>query len=402
MRLLPFTLLLLCSIFVCVSAWTKEDHEIFRLRDELATAEGENVTFYDFLGVRPKATQDEITKALRKKSKLYHPDKVKQSLSASKATAAAKTARGKGKKPGVHVNKGPSQSELRQAVAQANQRFARLTVVAKILGGPTRERYDHFLKNGFPRWKGTGYYYARFRPGLGSVLVGLLVVGGGGAHYAAMYLGWKRQREFVERYVRQARRAAWGDELGIPGITAGMDASASAPAPPPSEEPAMVLNRRQRRLQERDNKRESSQGKKSKNNRKSGTNTPVEAEVSGGPVGERKRVVAENGKVLIVDANGNVYLEEENEDGEKAEYLLDIDEIAKPSFKQTALYRLPIWAFNQTVGRAITPLRKPEEGELEPEESDSGDSDTLAPDTPTPLPGARNSRGGAQRRRRGR
>ena len=28
-------------------------------------------------------------------------------------------------------------------------------------------RYDFFYKNGVPRWRGTGYYYSRFRPGLG-------------------------------------------------------------------------------------------------------------------------------------------------------------------------------------------------------------------------------------------
>ena len=27
--------------------------------------------------------------------------------------------------------------------------------------------YDFFYKNGVPKWRGTGYYYARFRPGLG-------------------------------------------------------------------------------------------------------------------------------------------------------------------------------------------------------------------------------------------
>ncbi len=28
-------------------------------------------------------------------------------------------------------------------------------------------RYDFFYKNGVPIWRGTGYYYSRFRPGLG-------------------------------------------------------------------------------------------------------------------------------------------------------------------------------------------------------------------------------------------
>lgn len=33
------------------------------------------------------------------------------------------------------------------------------------LGHPTR--YDFFYKNGVPKWRGTGYYYSRFRPGVG-------------------------------------------------------------------------------------------------------------------------------------------------------------------------------------------------------------------------------------------
>lgn len=69
------------------------------------------------------------------------------------------------------------------------ERFARLGVVASILRSEegrersvSREvtweyyfgltcslecRYDFFYKNGVPRWRGTGYYYSRFRPGLG-------------------------------------------------------------------------------------------------------------------------------------------------------------------------------------------------------------------------------------------
>jgi hypothetical protein len=29
------------------------------------------------------------------------------------------------------------------------------------------QRYDFFYKNGVPKWRGTGYYYSRYRPGLG-------------------------------------------------------------------------------------------------------------------------------------------------------------------------------------------------------------------------------------------
>ncbi|KAI9814093.1 MAG: hypothetical protein M1832_005981 [Thelocarpon impressellum] len=350
MRLSLYASLLVCLAFTLVVAWSKEDHEIFRLKDQVAALEGPDVTFYDFIGVKPSAGQDDITKAYRKKSKLIHPDKVKQTFLATNQKPGAKAKAKEKKKPGVHVAKAPSSSEVSQAVKEAGERFTQLGLVAAILRGPERERYDHFLANGFPRWRGTGYYYARFRPGLGSVLLGLFIVAGGGAHYGALYLSWKRQRDFVGRYIRHARRAAWGDELGVKGIP-GVGPS-TAPASVASEKGGDMgmqnLNRRQRRMQEKESK-------KSKGGPKDGTSTPVEvvAPAASGPTGEKKRVTAENGKVLIVDSLGNVYMEQENEDGESEEYLLDVEEIPKPTIRQTALVRLPVWLYRLSVGKAL-------------------------------------------------
>ena len=215
----------------------------------------------------------------------------------------------------------------------ATATYQRLTVIAEILKGPSRERYDHFLRNGFPKWKGTGYYYARFRPGLGSVLLGLLVVCGGGMHYFALVMGWKRRKEFVSRYIRHARRTAWGDDTGIQGIsalatglpdTSGQDYGNTTPP----DEFSGPMNRRQKRMQEREARKES--GKKTvakKKVRSSGVSTPVEGEAPTGPVGRKKRIVAENGKVLIVDTEGNVFLEEETEEGMVQEFLLDVSDL---------------------------------------------------------------------------
>jgi hypothetical protein len=58
--------------------------------------------------------------------------------------------------------------------------------------------------------------------------------------------------------------------------------------------------------------------------RAAGISAPVEATITSGPQGAKKRIVAENGKVLIVDSVGNVFLEEETEDGVKGEFLLDV------------------------------------------------------------------------------
>jgi hypothetical protein len=190
---------------------------------------------------------------------------------------------------------------------------------------------------------------------LGSVLIGLFLVLGGGAHYGALVLSWKRQRDFIDRYIRQARRTAWGDETGIRGIP-GVDGT-TAPAPTAPEEPdnMMQMNRRQKRQMERENKKDKSGKGKAK---PQGTHTPVP---DAGPVGEKKRVVADNGKVLIVDEMGNVYLEEEDEDGDTQEFLLDPDEIAKPTMKDTAVYRFPIWTYGKIVGRFQKAAKEPKQ-----------------------------------------
>ncbi|KAI8635415.1 hypothetical protein F5Y19DRAFT_469284 [Xylariaceae sp. FL1651] len=333
------------------AAWSKEDREIFRVRDELATHEGPDVTFYDFLGITPSATQDEINKAYKKKTKSLHPDKVKQQL------MAERTKQNKAK--GVKVTKAPTQSQIKTAIKKAGERQARLSIVTNVLRGPGRERYDHFLRNGFPTWKGTEYYYSRYRPGLGTVLFGCLLVGGGGFHYIALYMSWRRQREFVERYIKFARHAAWGDNLNIPGVDGS---AAAAPPPPPAaaddDQPPMAMNRKQRRMQEKETRRESAkEGRRSNRARGrgsqqvSGSATPVPQAQGASPTGSKKRVVAENGKILVVDSLGDVYLEQEDADGNVQEFLLDPNELPPPTVKDTALFKLPGWIYAFTVGK---------------------------------------------------
>jgi hypothetical protein len=240
---------------------------------------------------------------------------VKQQFIAEKSTGKGKP---KAKKPGVHASKGPSQAEIKATTKAATERYARLTLVTTILRGPGRERYDHFLSNGFPKWKGTGYYYARFRPGLGTVLTGLFIFVGGGGHYLALYMSWKRQQEFVGRYIKFARHAAWGENLGIPGL----DGTATPPvADSDPEGMQQPMNRRQRRMQEKDSRKEKAE--KKQRGSKAAKASPPETPPSGA-TGRKKRVVAENGKILVVDSVGNVYLEQADAEGETQEFLLDV------------------------------------------------------------------------------
>ncbi|KAI0677599.1 DnaJ-domain-containing protein [Trametes maxima] len=166
----------LAVLVTAVVAWTKEDHEIFDLVSAIEAAEGKGTTFYSWLDVSNTASTSEISKAYRKKSLQLHPDK----------------------------NKG---------VKGAHERFARLGVVAAILrNGEKRERYDFFYKNGVPRWRGTGYYYSRFRPGLGTVLT-FLVILTSGLQYLVQKMNYNRDLKRINEIRDQARAAAWGAKL---------------------------------------------------------------------------------------------------------------------------------------------------------------------------------------------
>lgn len=150
--LLAFVLsITLFSISTSASQWSKEDHEIFELQAALEKAEAalsrksssgsggsKKVNFYSLLGIPNTATSSEIKRAYRKKSLELHPDK----------------------------NSG---------VKGAQKRFEQLGLVYKILRDDRKDRYDHFLRSGFPKWRNTGYFYERYRPGLGSVIVGIVV-----------------------------------------------------------------------------------------------------------------------------------------------------------------------------------------------------------------------------------
>lgn len=315
----------------------------------MIASEGQDVTFYDFIGVKPGAAWDDINKAFRKKSRSIHPDKARQQFVAAKSTRPPKK-EGEKRKPGVHVSKGPSQREIEKFMKEATARYSRLGVVATLLKGPTRERYDHFLRHGFPAWRGTGYYYARYRPGLGTVIFGLFLVGGGAFHYAILRISYKGQREFMEKYIKQARKQAWGNDSGIPGLASIASGPVDVPPEPEAEpDPYANLNRRQKREMDRQNKKEKTKPTKPSAGRILGTGQEVPATQ---PQGQRRRVTAENGKEMLVDSVGNVFLVEEVEDEETGEvttqeFLLDPDEIHKPTVYDTAVVKLPLYLFRR-------------------------------------------------------
>ena len=130
---------------------------------------------------------------------------------------------------------------------------------------------------------------------------------------------------------------AWGDDssiASIPGL--GGNQTGSGTSTPTAQiqdsEDSMQWNRKQKRAMEKEKKKDAKNPTKkpkadaqaAEKARNEGISTPVEAELTSGPVGAKKRTRAENGKILIVDSVGNVFLEEETEEGETQEFLLDV------------------------------------------------------------------------------
>lgn len=173
--LLLFSVLVLTLFTITTSAadrWDKDDHEIFALQSALEESEGKGATFYSLLSIPRTSSSAEIKRAYRKKSLELHPDK----------------------------NSG---------VKGAQQRFERLGLVYKILRDGRKDRYDHFLKAGFPKWRQNGYFYERYRPGLGAVVVGIVLF------TMAIEVGISRltsgqERAKIERLKMSARLVAWG------------------------------------------------------------------------------------------------------------------------------------------------------------------------------------------------
>jgi len=158
-----------------VKAWDNEDHEIFTLVDDLEASEGDDVNFYSWLGLEPTATEKDINRAYRRLSLALHPDK--------------------------------------NPDAESKERFALLGAITTILRNPeNRERYNFFLKNGVPKWRGTGYYYSRYRPGLVTVLIGLLGLGSF-LHYVIMWINYFQEKKRIRYYVKESREIAWGKRM---------------------------------------------------------------------------------------------------------------------------------------------------------------------------------------------
>ncbi|KAK8442231.1 hypothetical protein ACI3LY_002005 [Candidozyma auris] len=196
MKFFNFFFVAFCAALVAAN-WSKEDYEIFSLNDRIKKDLGENTDFYSWLELPkgPKSSLEEITKAYRKLSRKIHPDKFS----------------GKSKK-------------LKK---KAEERFQRLSLVGNILrSNELRRRYDYFYSKGFPKWKGTGYYYSRFRPGIVMTLLFLFFLISG-FHFIALKISRKQDFKRIVTMKEEVKAQAWNNSPIPPAD--GSDRKVEAP-----------------------------------------------------------------------------------------------------------------------------------------------------------------------------
>ncbi|KAG7693241.1 hypothetical protein KL929_003843 [Ogataea haglerorum] len=189
MRLLFWLAIFTATAF---AAWSAEDLEIFKLQHELVKDTKKETNFYEYLGLSngPKASYDEINRAYKKMSRKLHPDKVRR-------------------------KEGMSQKAFERRKKAAEQRFQRLSLIGSILRGERKERYDYYLKNGFPAYTGTGFALSKFRPGPVLALV-VVVVLFSAVHYIMLKLNTQQKRKRVERLINDLKTKAYGPSM-LPG-----------------------------------------------------------------------------------------------------------------------------------------------------------------------------------------
>eukprot|EP00842_Homolaphlyctis_polyrhiza_P000180 jgi/Hompol1/1162/HPOL_004723-RA len=169
MRFLNLLLALVASLFckgVLGVSWEPEDHELFDLQDTLRELDAAK-DFYQLLQIPRTASETEISKAYRIKAKEFHPDKT-------------------------------TDERLRRI-------HALLTSVATVLKDEkSRERYDKHLARGFPVWRGAGYHYKKYKPGLATVVVFILLAVSA-AQLITAQLMYQRNKSRMAQYVEELK-----------------------------------------------------------------------------------------------------------------------------------------------------------------------------------------------------
>lgn len=147
-----------------------------------------------------------------------------------------------------------------------------------------------FFKNGVPKWRGTGYYYSRFRPSVIHVVFFLVLVSSL-IHYLILRVNHRRDKQRVEYFTRSALSRAGGSGAFTSGTATPVndtesfrDEKESVLASVvdqvnnlsnPDEPAAPLISKRQAKIQAREARRDKTKKDGSATPTVSGTATPT-------------------------------------------------------------------------------------------------------------------------------
>ena len=169
------------------------DYEIWDVMDASVKLFGQGKTWYDVFAVEESSTAKEISRTYRKLSLQFHPDK------------------------------NPS--------AEAAQSFQTLGLMAKILRDPaSRRRYDHWLANGIPYWRGRGYYFRKSENLTIAQSCLVILAGFSVMQYVAQMVGYWQVRSGLRLLAERRGGFPVSNGGGVNGGGAGAGGSTTPPA----------------------------------------------------------------------------------------------------------------------------------------------------------------------------
>ncbi|GMG21791.1 unnamed protein product [[Candida] boidinii] len=186
-KIIFFVLAFFTAIALC---WTHEDIEIFEINESLKKeTKDPEMNFYKYLNLPsgPKSSYDQISRAFKKLSRKYHPDKYKPDFN------------------------NDDEKTINKQKKNWEKRFQNIGAIAEILRSENKDRYDFFYKNGFPTINDENeYVYNKYRPSFLITLAVIFVIISV-LHFIVIKSNNTQQRQRIESLINEIKTRAFGN-----------------------------------------------------------------------------------------------------------------------------------------------------------------------------------------------
>ncbi|KAI9022299.1 hypothetical protein CLU79DRAFT_752089 [Phycomyces nitens] len=147
-------------------SWTKVDHDIINVLDDIKRINGKPVDLYTWLDIPPTASPFELNAILRRRTVEWHPSTNPQYVS----------------------------------------EFACLEKAAPLLRNPaSRERVDYFRVHDVPSWRGFSYHLKQCRSNFWAMSA-LMILITGIMEYISVYLAYLQEAHQLDQFIKSSQK----------------------------------------------------------------------------------------------------------------------------------------------------------------------------------------------------